>query len=289
MSLNHNLLIKFNYITLILSKFYNFLNPFSSNELRILIYHHIEKGQFDLFKNQINYIKKQWKFITPKEFENHILGKKKLKGKNVLLTFDDGLNSNLLIAEKVLQKLKIKAIFFVPSDFIKIKSATKARLFMKKNILDQELPKDFKKIRNMRFKDLKKLIDNDHLIGAHSKTHANLGLISSNKTLKNEILQSTKFLEKKLKTKINHFAFTYGNFQSMSQKSLKVAQSKFKFIYSSLRGNNFRNYKNEIIKRDAIYIKKGNNLVSIFLSGMIDFKYIFQILRLNKIIRKNIK
>ncbi|MAZ07794.1 MAG: polysaccharide deacetylase [Rickettsiales bacterium] len=288
MSLNHNLLIKFNYITLILSKIYDFFNLYSLDKLRILIYHHIESDQFDLFENQLDYIKKKnWKFITPKEFEKHILGKKKLKGKNVLLTFDDGLNSNFLIANKILKKLNIKAIFFVPSDFVKIRSARQARIFMKKNILDQKLPKDFKYTRNMSFKDLKQLIDSKHQIGAHSKTHANLGFISNQKILNNEILQSAKFLERKLKIKINHFAFTYGNFQSMSQKSIEIAQSKFKFIYSSLRGNNFKNDKNEIIKRDSIYLKEGNNLVSIFLSGIIDLKYFFQVLKINKIIKKN--
>ncbi len=287
MFLDHKILIKFNYIILLLSKLYEFFNPFSSNQIRILIYHHIESDQFSLFKKQINFIKKKnWKFITPKEFQLHILGKKKLKGKNILLTFDDGFYSNYLAAKNILSKFNIKAIFFVPSDFVKIRKGTKARYFIKKNILDQELPRDFKSVKNMNFKNLRILIKNGHYIGSHSKTHANLGLLSNNKILRNEIIQSTKDLEKKLKVKINHFAFTYGNFQSISNKSLRIAQSKFKYIYSSLRGNNFRNFKKEIIKRDAIYMKEKNSLIAIFLSGLIDIKYIFQLIKINKFIKK---
>ncbi|WP_415323603.1 polysaccharide deacetylase family protein [Candidatus Pelagibacter sp. Uisw_127] len=213
-------------------------------------------------------------------------GKQKLKGKNILLTFDDGFNSNFLIAEKILKKLKIKAIFFVPSDFIKINSSSKARIFIKKNILDQILPSDFNFVKNINTTNLKKLIKNGHLIGAHTKTHANLALISDNRKLKNEIINSAHNLEKLLKIKIKHFAFTYGNYESISKKSLKLALAQYQFIYSSLRGNNFKNFKNDIIKRDAIYLEKGNKLLSIFLSGILDMRYFFQISNINKFIKK---
>ena len=285
MYLNHKKLIKYNYIALLLSKLYQFFNPFSKNQLRILIYHHIENEQFNLFRKQIKFLKKKnWNFITQKQFELHISAKKKLKGKNILLTFDDGFYSNYLVAKKILNKLNIKAIFFVPSDFIKIKKNSTARYFIKKNILDQEIPKDFQYIKNMNFKNLKTLVKNGHYIGSHSKTHVNLGLLSNDKILKKEIIQSTEDLEKKLKLRINHFAFTYGNYQSISNKSLKIAKTKFNYIYSSLRGNNFSNYQNEIIKRDAIYIKEKNSLITIFLSGLIDIKYLFQLNRINKFI-----
>ena len=138
----------------------------------------------------------------------------------------------------------------------------------------------------MTIKNLKELIKNGHLIGAHSKTHANLGLINNNKKLKNEIINSAQYLEKILKIKIKHFAFTYGNYSSISKKSLKFALSQYNFIYSSLRGNNYNNFKNQIIKRDAIYLEKGNKLLSIFLTGIVDLKYFLQILKINKLIKK---
>jgi len=89
-----------------------------------------------------------------------------------------------------------------------------------------------------------------------------------------------------LKIKIKHFAFTYGNYESISKKSLKLALAQYQFIYSSLRGNNFKNFKNDIIKRDAIYLEKGNKLLSIFLSGILDMRYFFQISNINKFIKK---
>ena len=283
---NHKSIIGHENKVLLLSKLYSFFNFFGINELRVIVYHHVEKNKYDLFLKQLSLIKKNWNFVTPKQFENHINGKHILKGKNVLLTFDDGFNSNFFIAETILKKLKIKAIFFVPSDFIKIISASKSRSFIKKNILDKVLPRDFNSVRNMSIKNLKQLVKNGHFIGSHSKTHANLGLISNNKKLKNEIVNSAQYLENILKIKIKHFAFTYGNYTSMSSKSLKLALSQYDFIYSGLRGNNYRNHINEIIKRDGIYMDKGSKLLSIFLSGLFDLKYFFQISRINKLIKK---
>ena len=122
-------------------------------------------------------------------------GVKKLKGKNILFTFDDGFKSNLMV-EKILNKFEIKAIFFVPSDFISIGSPVEAKKFIKNNILDNDIPSDFKYLRNMQYKDLRYLIKRGHTIGAHSKTHANLNKIKEPKKLNDEIINSAKILEK---------------------------------------------------------------------------------------------
>ena len=86
---------------------------------------------------------------------------------------------------------------------------------------------------------------------------------------------------------MKHFAFSYGNYESMSHKSLKIAFKKYDFIYSCLRGNNFNNYKDFLlIKRDTVYLDSSNDLLRIFLSGLIDLKYLFQIKKMNNKIIK---
>ena len=287
--MNHIYLLKIKGLILYIYNFLDYFLIFKKNELRILTYHHISYDKINLFNKQLFYIKKNWKFISPKQFEDHINGKHKLKGRNVLLTFDDGFNSNFLIANNILKKLSIKSIFFVPSDFIKLDSVKKSRSFIKKNILDQEIPKNFDGIKNMSIKDLKRLVHNGHTIGAHTKSHANLAKIKSTKKLTDEIINSSKDLEKMLNIKIKHFAFTYGNYKSMSKKSINIAIKQFDYIYSSLRGNNFNIKKKEIIKRDTVYLELGNELLSIFMNGIIDIRYIFQVISINKIFTKNKK
>ncbi len=270
--------------------FLNILNLFGErNVIRILVYHHVEKRDFKKLNNQLKNLKKNWKFITPKQFENHLNKKKILKGRNLLVTFDDGFKSNFFVEKEILNKLGIKAIFFVPSDFIKLNSYKKSQKFINNNILDHIKPKDFKKLKNMTVHDLKILLKKGHEIGCHTKTHANLGQINDITKLKKEIIKSAKILKNLLKKNVKHFAFSYGNYKSMNEKSLKIAFQKYDHIYSCLRGNNFYNYGNTLIKRDTVYLDSSDDLLKIFLSGFVDLKYLLQLQKLNsKIIKMNI-
>ena len=285
--INHKALRNFEKLILFFLKIISFIKK--KNSIRILVYHHIKKENFQKFENQICMLKKDWNFITPDEFENHILGKKKLIGKNLMLTFDDGFKSNFFVAKKILAKLNIKAIFFVPSDFIQIRSQDKAINFAKKYILDETTNDDLENIDNLSLDNLKQLIKEGHKIGCHTKTHEYLGSLNDNETLKREIEESLYRLEKLLNKKIEHFAFTYGNYESMNFKSLKIAFLKYNFIYSCLRGNNFYNTERNIIKRDTIYLDESNDLLKIFLSGLLDIKYLFSIKKINKLIERTQK
>jgi len=282
-NLNHNSLRFFEKFILYLTNCLSFFK--TKNIVRILVYHDVKDVNFIDLLNQLKYLKKNWNFITPAEFENHLNKKKRLSGKNLLITFDDGFKSNYFIAMKILNKLNIKGIFFVPSDFIQIKSKKKAFNFAKKNILDNLYKNKDSKIYNFSISNMKSLVTAGHTIGCHSKSHANLGSLKNKQKLNEEILESANRLKKILKLNIKHFAFTYGNFNSMNKNSLEIAFSRYDFIYSCLRGNNFYNNKKSIIKRDTVYLEKGNNLLDIFLSGAIDLKYFNQVKKINKIIK----
>ncbi len=141
----------------------------------------------------------------------------------------------------------------------------------------------------MTVHDLKILLKKGHEIGCHTKTHANLGQINDITKLKKEIIKSAKILKNLLKKNVKHFAFSYGNYKSMNEKSLKIAFQKYDHIYSCLRGNNFYNYGNTLIKRDTVYLDSSDDLLKIFLSGFVDLKYLLQLQKLNsKIIKMNI-
>lgn len=276
--INHKSIKYFEKIILFLINFFKFLQ--NKDSLRVLVYHHIEKKNFNKFYNHLKYLKKEWNFITPSQFENHLRNKKRLKGKNLLLTFDDGFKSNFYVEKEVLKKLNIKCIFFVPSEFIKLNSYKKSKKFLSKNILDNFSEKT-NELKNMSVEDIKLLLKRGHVIGSHTKTHASLSKIKSLSKLKKEIIGSKNDLKKLLNVEINHFAFTYGNYKSMNKESLKMSFSKYRFVYSCLRGNNYYTKKGSIIRRDTIYLNRSIDLAKIFLSGLIDIKYFFNIRSIN--------
>ena len=86
-----------------------------------VMFHHFHGGQFPKVQGSIDkkkfykiiyHLKKNKKIITPKEFLK-LHENKKLKGDEVCLTFDDGIKSQKELILPILDKLKIKAFFFI--------------------------------------------------------------------------------------------------------------------------------------------------------------------------------
>ena len=87
-----------------------FIKDFSL--VRVILFHDIPRDSFHTLEKQINHISNNWKFLTPDDFCEYIQGRKTLKGRNVLLTFDDGFKSNKEVALSILSKKKYKSIIF---------------------------------------------------------------------------------------------------------------------------------------------------------------------------------
>ena len=111
------------------------------SNIRVLIYHDF-KSDFEIkhFKDQILSLKKEYEFISPDEFEEY-LNNKPIKGEKILITFDDGFKSNRIVAEKVLNKLNIKALFFIISDFVGAKKNTSRYNSIMRNIYPNRIEK----------------------------------------------------------------------------------------------------------------------------------------------------
>ncbi len=92
-------------------------------KLPILMYHHItvEKGK-DLTIS-VEKLEEQFKHLAENGYKTfhfkELLQLKKLPiGKNIIITFDDGYVSQMLLAIPLLKKYKLRATFFVPLDFL---------------------------------------------------------------------------------------------------------------------------------------------------------------------------
>jgi len=254
-----------------------------SNRLRVLVLHDIPPNQQLTFKKQLQELQKKWNIITPETFEKMISGNEPIKDNNLLITFDDGLISNRIVAEKVLNPLGIKAIFFVVTDFIDINNEDEAHQFIADNIIPSakkdEIPKHWS---NMHWEDLIALIDQGHTIGSHTKKHTRLSNCNNKDELIDELVISANYIESKLGKKVEHFAFTFGNIESFNNAAMEVAKSQFSFIYSGLRGNNNNNVSPLAIRRDAGAYQLSNNeyrlcddrLLKIFLDGVADVRYL---------------
>jgi len=274
MQLHRKLLILIYPLIYLKNRLKVFLYPGLKNQVRVLLYHDISSDKYEHFAFQLTKLKKYWNFITPEEFASLLNGQKTIKGRNLLLTFDDGFISNKLVAQKILKPLEIKAIFFVIPNFINISDNSLARQYVADYIypsLDFEnVPTDW---TNMNWDDLEELIKDGHTIGAHTMSHAKLSAITEREELETEIVASAEVLEHKLRVPIQHFAFPFGNIDSFSYQALNLARGRFNFIHSGLRGNNDPAVSNYAIRRDSVTPNDHLFLISSFLNGAADFRY----------------
>ena len=245
---------------------FNFLKIKEKCNFRILMLHDIEKKNFQLLEDNLKALKKNYNFIDP-----YVLKKSDLpKGKNnLLLTFDDGFKSNYIFAKTILKKLKIKGVFFIVSDLINSNNH-KNKLIIK-NIFPEKKLLNSSKFNAMSWNDVRNLQKMGHIIGSHTKSHLRLSDIKSLPNLRNQIIAPiTVFKKNKIKKPI-FFAYSFGDFSSFNKKCFNIAKSKYKFIFSGIRGDNIKPKK--MMYRDNIEDNYSLNTINFFLKGYSDFLY----------------
>lgn len=242
-----------------------------------MLMHDIPSDKYNEFTQKIKFISKKWQFISVNQLEDHISGKKLLKGRNVLLTFDDGFLSNRLVADKILNKFNIKALFFVVSNFVSKETYEEQQSFIKNNLYpswrEHDYPSNINEMKSMNLEDLKHLVDCGHTIGFHTSNHLDLSSLDESSDLHNEVVEGALLLEKKLDYKIKHFSFGFGNVDFFSKKALIKANSHFAFIHTGMRGDNAKSNLSWALRRDTISLDDNNLQIASFLEGSSDLRY----------------
>jgi len=272
MSIKHSILASSFLPLKIRNNVFNILKSKPKGRLRVLIYHDIAKENEELFLRQLSFLKQNWNFINTSTFSDMISGQQPIESDSLLLTFDDGFISCRNVAETVLKRLDIKALFFIVSDFVSL-TGDDWRPFVAKKINPHMQPENVPDYcRNMSLDDLSYLLEQGHTIGGHTANHARLSQLSG-RDLEKEIIDSADNLEKMLSISVNHFAYTFGNLASFSPEALAVARRRFKYIYTGFRGNNSVLPLPWAICRDSIKPEDSNYLAGAFLEGGADRLY----------------
>ncbi len=244
------------------------------NRLRVLLYHDIAPEARGRFEAQLRWLQRTWTFVSPERFAAMVTGAEPVVGSCLLLTFDDGFASNRVAAEQVLAPLKIQAIFFVVTAFVEVEDHEAARQFVVDHIEPgrsiDDLPKH---VSNMRWVDLEALLEQGHLIGCHTQTHARLSAITAPADLEHETLGSAAILAARLGVPIDHFAYTFGDLASFSEQALATVRRRFRFVYSGLRGDNAGGVSPLALRRDAVRAEEPLALLGAFVEGVADFHY----------------
>ena len=253
------------------------ISKYSKNTGRVflLILHEVSGNEMARFKELIMRLKNKYNFLDPMDFITFINGDLKLTKDHLLLSFDDGFFSNYQVAKKILKPLEIKAVFFIPSGFIDSSISNENERYIQENIYDGELSSDIQQVtmKAMSWKNLSELVDMGHIIGSHSKNHLRLSDINDIDLLEEEIISSGDRIEQILGIKVEHFAFPFGDINSVNKKVLELARTRYKYIYSGVRGPNSNDTNPFAIRREALNISDEFTYNTFVAGGGLSFYY----------------
>ncbi|MDB4110564.1 polysaccharide deacetylase family protein [Amylibacter sp.] len=252
-----------------------FFNPFlsmlpSKKGLVILTLHRIPENQYGWFDLLIKYISHQYGFIDPINLKDEF---SKFDGRpRILLTFDDGFYSNRVLAEAVLEKYRVKALFFLTEDFL---GDQKSIPFVREMFYPNS---PLKNLSNadclpMSWSDVNWLLRKGHMIGAHTKSHPVLSDLIDHDNLVDEIVTSADRIEEKISSKIDCFAFPFGSLESVNRKTTDIANNRFEFVFSNIRGSTSESPGKQFIFRQNIVPGDPIWFIKLVIEGKLDWKY----------------
>jgi len=237
----------------------------SNNELIVLNYHGTPKSFIPTFEKQLEYFERHFDIIGPKELESYY-NERKIPSKRplLLLTFDDGIKNNLHVAE-ILQKRNYKAYYFVIPGFIET-SKQEQRAFYLSNIrpfTDKTTHTQEDDFTAMSWEDLSLLISLGNSIGSHTYSHTLVASQSDSANSIQEIVNSKKVIEEKLKFSVNSFCSPNNTLLSIEKKEIEIIKDNYRFHFATIPGSNLH-------ERNRFFIRR-SNIETHWLSGAVKY------------------
>ncbi|GEM_PF-1302831 len=249
------------------------------DNIRITTTHYVKRQDSNNFDRIVRYLNETRKIITPKEFfrfYKHNDSNTELKGRNLLMTFDDGLYSSYTAAKEILSKYGIKAIFFVPTMILELKSKTEMLSFATENIYHNEIPpsqlseEEYVVMSKDDLLDLKK---DGHYILPHTHTHCDISKIKNEEGVKRELIKPKHILEELLGEPIEAMAFPDGSEKVVSSYAYAQIKKFYRFAFPALVGVNHTRTNPYFFHRDCIHAHYPLSFVKNILDGVYDPYY----------------
>lgn len=161
------------------------------------------------FARQLDWLEQNFDVVSLQEAQRRVQSEF-CERPTVALTFDDGYGDNATFAIPELARRNLPATYFVATEFVRT---------------GQPFPHDVQAgcpLAPNTIDELQQFLDAGIEIGAHTRTHCDLGQIVDKATLRDEILGSAEQLQRWLDRDVSYFAFPYGLPANTSQMAVDV-------------------------------------------------------------------
>jgi peptidoglycan/xylan/chitin deacetylase (PgdA/CDA1 family) len=200
----------------------------------VLFYHRIADDRATpwtcsnrLFARHMRWLKKRFEMISLSEAQHRLRA-----GSNnriaVSVTFDDGYEDNCREALPLLIREQIPCTYFVSTRFI-----FRREPFPHDVALGQRLlPNSLTQLRELAAAGIE--------IGAHTRTHADLGKVTDPEILKDEVITAGEELQTALRRPVRWFAFPFGQYENLNPHAFHLAyEAGYEGVCSAYGGLNW--------------------------------------------------
>jgi len=218
--------------------------------LWVLNYHGTPLSMMDEFKAQYNWLKRYYSFVSPNEFEAMMNGSKAISGRQLLLTFDDGLKNNLHVA-RFLHQEGVAAYFFVVPAFIDCPVGEQAAYYathIRPNPPAATHP-EVEDCLAMSREDLLQLQTMGHRIAAHTYTHSLVAAKSNEEKSRREVVEVKNYLRTIGIERVSSFCSINNSLESVGPREKKLIAENYQYHFTTLPGNNALDANPLFIKR----------------------------------------
>lgn len=244
----------------------------SSSNLRVLMFHNVLWEEQEQFALLMRSLKSRGVFIDVDTYEEMVAGERPIVGENYLLTFDDGFKSNKRVADEVLDSEGIKALFFVPTQFIGMRDRRTIGEFIAYRIFDGSCEESIgAEYDPMSWEDLAALLEAGHSLGSHTVSHARINTLGRSE-LAFELAESKNTMRRRLGIEPNHFAYPFGTVGSVGEGALQTALNHYSYVHSAVRGRNQAG-NGRVVFREGFASTENLNFVNAVLAGGLDLRY----------------
>ena len=251
--------------------------------IRVTFTHHILQQHQDHFAGLVRYLAESRQAVTPGHFFKIFKKEALLDRRFFLMTFDDGLMSSYWAAKNILSHYNIKAIFFVPTQILDLKSEGEMKSFAAKNIhFGQRLEESFAPEEYL-FMGKKEILDLDkegHAVFPHTHSHCRIMNIQDVNDVERELVMPKRILENLLQKEMTAFAFPVGTERVVSPFAFPYIQKKYQFCFSGLAGINTLDTDHYFLYRDCVHGHYPLTHVRNMAEGTFDLYYRYKMAKL---------
>jgi peptidoglycan/xylan/chitin deacetylase (PgdA/CDA1 family) len=247
----------------------------ASNNVRVAMTHFVPEADLDQFDRIVRFLSRERKAITPDRFFRHyaVGSPEPIDAPSVLFTFDDGLLSSFRAAQQVLNPLGVKAIFFVPTAILELRTHAEMREFAHARVYFGNAPSNGmrpEQYETMNVEHLRELHEQGHRILPHTHSHPRARDIATSEDAARELVGPKAILEDLLQSPVDGFALPVGTPGSVSVYAYRQIASVYSVCLTSLGGTNTLQTDRLFIRRDSIHPWYSLDHVRNIVDGMFD-------------------